>query len=89
MAVLKQQESTATEEERYDAALQFSVVQRDQGQISQLVDALTALEFDVDVHPQLLEATYVLVQEELREELNTFSSKDWSAVDRLNRLMDD
>ncbi len=89
MMILKQQESTATEEERYDAALQFSIVQRDQGQISFLINSLIEMDFDVATDEKLLEASYELVKEELRQELNSFSGKDWSVIDRLNRLMDD
>ena len=81
-----------TLQERYDAALQMAVAQRDQGQIAQLITNLCDLDFDVSTDADLLDSTFLAVQQEMldiAEEEERRPATDWSVIEKLNRLVDE
>ena len=79
-------------QERYDAALQMAVAQRDQGQIAQLITNLCDLDFDVSTDPDFLDSTFLVVQQEMldfAEEEERRPATDWSVIEKFNRLVDE
>ena len=79
-------------QERYNAALQMAVAQRDQGQITQLIANVLDMEWDVATEPDLVDATYEIMQDEYQDwfqEPENRPATDWSLIEKLNRLVDD
>lgn len=79
-------------QERYDAALQMALAQRDQGQISQLIAHVAEMDWDVGIESDLLEATFEVVEGEYQEMLNAIDRQpatDWSVIEKLNRLVEE
>ena len=69
----------------------MDVAQRDQGQISQIVTNLLDLDFDVSTALELLDSTFLLVQQEMQDfadEEEKQPATDWSVVEKLSRLVD-
>ena len=79
-------------QERYDAALQMALAQRDQGQLAQLIAHIAEMDWDVGIESDLLEATFEVVEGEYRDMLNAIDRQpatDWSVIEKLNRLVEE
>ena len=90
LAVIVKNHDGLDTEERYDDVLHLMASQRDQGQISMLIENLLDLDFEVSLEPGITALTYRLVGEEIEDEIQQMETENRysDTITKLNRLYD-